>query len=257
MGAKITNADYALRIKKKFPHITGKFVPEGIQVKCTIHKVTWKTTAPKLLQTNHGCPICAKKAQSVNISKGIIGELIIHVPYLSVVGRSKSKKAKSTWGRTYLLKIKCNRCNGSFCTPATRAKKLLGCELCDTTVSLRGGRSSICNNWLNELEGLYNIKIQGCNSKEKSLRIGYKVYRVDGYHKESCTVFEFLGDYWHGNPNSHPARVSAYDSTFDRFKALSKHYNIIYVWESDYKYTGLPLSGFLGRGPIQFLKPNR
>lgn len=69
---------------------------------------------------------------------------------------------------------------------------------------------------------------------------------VDGYDPTTNTVLEFLGDYWHGNlevfkPNQinksvHKRMKTLYKETFDRFDLIkSLGYNIIYIWENDYR----------------------
>lgn len=58
-------------------------------------------------------------------------------------------------------------------------------------------------------------------------------------------VYEFLGDYWHGNPSKynpndiHPHRKttfkSLYKDTFELFDRIKeKGYRIKYIWESDW-----------------------
>ena len=70
---------------------------------------------------------------------------------------------------------------------------------------------------------------------------------VDGYKQEIKTVYEFLGSYWHGSPiyfNTKMKRNPTYklefekrfNHTLERFKKLFKSgYNIIYVWEHEWK----------------------
>lgn len=71
-----------------------------------------------------------------------------------------------------------------------------------------------------------------------------KSFIVDGI--EDNTIYEFLGDYWHGNPKKYNLENKndlskktfgeLYNHTFDRFKKLkSMGYNIKYIWESDWK----------------------
>lgn len=70
--------------------------------------------------------------------------------------------------------------------------------------------------------------------------------KVDGFDPKTNTVYEFLGDYWHGNPNIfHPNKINyhcnktfkrLYDETFSRFYKLKKlGYNIKYIWENDWE----------------------
>lgn len=73
-----------------------------------------------------------------------------------------------------------------------------------------------------------------------------KPYKVDGYDLETNTVYEFLGDYWHGNPikfNSndynlicHRTFGDLYKETFDKLGRLKKMgYNVKYIWENDWE----------------------
>ena len=71
-------------------------------------------------------------------------------------------------------------------------------------------------------------------------------YKVDGYDINTNTVYEFLGDYWHGNPtvfkhndinkSSKKTFGTLYDNTMYKFDCLKNiGYNIKYIWESDWK----------------------
>jgi hypothetical protein len=68
--------------------------------------------------------------------------------------------------------------------------------------------------------------------------------RVDGL--KDNVIYEFLGDYWHGNPSLFdPKDVNLrakkpfgelYKETFERFEKLKKaNYIVKYVWERDWK----------------------
>jgi len=70
-------------------------------------------------------------------------------------------------------------------------------------------------------------------------------YIVDGYDPISNTVYEFLGDYWHGNPKFHlPEKFNKttnstfgklYEKTFSRFNDISKlGCTVKYIWEADW-----------------------
>lgn len=81
-------------------------------------------------------------------------------------------------------------------------------------------------------------------SKEAN-KIQGKLFKVDGYCELTNTIYEFYGDFWHGNPliyNStdiHPLNKKSfgelYNSTIDRENILRREgYNLITIWESDY-----------------------
>jgi hypothetical protein len=71
-------------------------------------------------------------------------------------------------------------------------------------------------------------------------------YYVDGFDTSTNTIYEFLGDYWHGNPETffpHEINKSLgktfgelYKHTFIRFNHLKDNgYIIKYIWENDWK----------------------
>jgi hypothetical protein len=93
-----------------------------------------------------------------------------------------------------------------------------------------------------EKEFLNEIKIP---ESDRQFHISSLNYIVDGIDKQTNTIFEYLGDYWHGNPNtmSPPTKIAggnmtckqAYEYTFKRFSDIkSLGYNIKYIWESDW-----------------------
>ena len=78
----------------------------------------------------------------------------------------------------------------------------------------------------------------------------WKAKSVDGFDPETNTVYEFLGDFWHGNPikfsghHIHPFIKKTYgylyDKTFEKLNKLkSLGYNVKYIWENDWnKFKG-------------------
>jgi hypothetical protein len=76
--------------------------------------------------------------------------------------------------------------------------------------------------------------------------INGKTLKVDGFDPITNTIYEFDGDYWHGNPNKYdPNDINKnnkktygelYQQTMDRRKLLlSVGYKIISIWESDWR----------------------
>lgn len=90
------------------------------------------------------------------------------------------------------------------------------------------------------------------NIKNRKLRIKHnnnKKYYPDGYVIETNTIYEYLGDFYHGNPkiykhdniNVRNGKTfgDLYRETFERFDIIkSLGYNIIYIWESDFIING-------------------
>jgi len=92
--------------------------------------------------------------------------------------------------------------------------------------------SKISQAWLDEI---------GITNREKSIIIRGRKYIVDGI--KNNVIYEFLGDFWHGNPNIfdprkiHPIKNMLYldilIKTAKRLNILNKKFIIIYKWESD------------------------
>ena len=107
----------------------------------------------------------------------------------------------------------------------------------------------------NHLQGNGCPKCKGTISKQETLFLDIlnintrnfyiSPYRVDGYDQTKNTIYEFLGDYWHGNPEKFkPEDINLtckksyktlYDETFEKFECLNKNgYKIKYIWEKDW-----------------------
>ena len=112
-----------------------------------------------------------------------------------------------------------------------------GCPQCS-----KSNYSKIAIKWMNSISS--NIQ-HAENGGE--YRIPTTRYRVDGYNKDTNTVYEFHGDVYHGNPelfspddNCHPFNkvVTArelYDKTIQREDYIkSLGYNLVVMWEQEY-----------------------
>ena len=84
------------------------------------------------------------------------------------------------------------------------------------------------------------------NYKEKEYVIPGTAYKVDGWIPDTNIVFEFLGDFWHGNPVKYKQTDinkcnkkeygQLYYKTFKRFQDIkNKGYIIYYIWEYEYR----------------------
>jgi hypothetical protein len=104
-----------------------------------------------------------------------------------------------------------------------------GCEKCITSVS----------NSETKFLDLLSVPNQ-----YRQYRLGK--YKVDGFDPLTNTVYEFLGDFWHGNPKIYESsdrhRVSnktygeIYNATMKKFDDLKNMgYNVNYIWEDDWK----------------------
>ena len=100
--------------------------------------------------------------------------------------------------------------------------------------------------WLESIMEYESIHIQhALNGGE------YKIpgtrYKADGYCKETNTIYEFHGDYWHGNPevyesdiineSTHCTMGELYQKTLIKERNVRElGYNLVIVWEKDFDY---------------------
>jgi hypothetical protein len=73
-----------------------------------------------------------------------------------------------------------------------------------------------------------------------------KYYQVDGFDPETNTIYEFNGDYWHGNPVkynpedineiNHKTFSELYKETLIKKEILENAgYKVVSIWESEWK----------------------
>lgn len=123
--------------------------------------------------------------------------------------------------------------HGKFLQSPAGHLKGQGCPKCTHTISK------------SEIKFLDYVNIPNTN---KNRQIKIQNFLVDGYNQKTKTIYEFLGDYWHGNPNNkrfnpndtHPVcKITfkkLYKSTMNKLRILkSLGYTVKYIWESDWK----------------------
>lgn len=210
--------------------------------KCKNCQNKWKASVSSRTNKNNsrGCPKCSfnKRTQTINRNKivengslaDVSPDLVDDWDYINNVGfcpetiQSKSKK------KVYWV---CSCCRHHWKVPVkNRSVDGNGCPNCSG-----GSVSRVSQKWLDSL----GIKIREYYIKELNIR-------VDGYDPETNTVYEFLGDYWHGNPmnSKYPAnKLNKHNNkTFeqlylewrDRKRSLQNQgFNVEFIWESDFK----------------------
>jgi hypothetical protein len=201
----------------KFENIQNK-----INIECKIHGLFKQSISTHL--NGSGC----KKCMIDKFKKPFINfkneSILIH-------GNIFEYEEKSFLGMKKNINIKCSKHGWFKITPDNHISKKRGCSKCSNNVS------KIETKWLNEL------KIQ---LRQYIIKLDKKVYKVDGYDPLTNTIYEMYGDYWHGNlklyiPNNINKRNGKTfeflnRKTFERENLLKENgFNIISIWESDYK----------------------
>ncbi len=134
------------------------------------------------------------------------------------------------------VEIICKKCGPFWIIPHNHTSPSLkrGCTICGKKMRIRQ------NLWLDYL-GIPNDK----KSREVTIKINSRNYKVDGYEDKTKTIYEFNGDYWHGNPKKFKAKdinptigISfgfLYKKTLEKKRVLKKAgYKVISIWESDW-----------------------
>ena len=114
-----------------------------------------------------------------------------------------------------------------------------GCPKCACT-----GFSKSQIEWLTFIEKLRGIKIQHAMN-DGEYKIKKTRWLADGYCKETNTVFEYHGDFWHGNPTKYDPEFintvcnkkmkTLYAATLKREQKIRDlGYNLEIMWESDW-----------------------
>lgn len=190
----------------------------AVDIKCLSCKKSFRQRPQHHLK-GHGCPSCS------------------NVEYHDE--SSFTRKAKKIHGNRYdysdikyknnktHVSIKC-RHHGNFLVRPDSHLRGSGCRMCSHLSSIKEEA------WLKSL----NIK-----ELKKQYKIGR--YRVDGYDPNTNTVYEFLGDYWHGNLERYnpeflnkvcgKTMLELNAKTQKRLNELKeKGYTVHSIWESDY-----------------------
>lgn len=130
------------------------------------------------------------------------------------------------------IKITCN-IHGVFYQKAYHHLAGHACNKCNSSVS------KLETKWLDQL----NIARE---NRQFVINDNANKFVVDGFCPNTYTIYEFYGDYWHGNPkifapNNLNVKVGKtfgelYDKTIkreDRLKNLN--FNLVSIWQSDYR----------------------
>ena len=233
-----THAEYIARLQAAHGNtlqVLEPYVNTGTKIRHVCSKGHVFSSVPRDVLRNHGCGVC--NAKNVKFT---------HDEYLGKLMEAGSpiEPLEDYKGNGILIKHRCTCGNEWPVTPNNVLVKGVHCGLCNGRT-----HSKIALRWLETESKRQGVFIQHAgNGKEKYLRLldGRKV-AVDGFAKSINTVFEFYGDYYHGNPRvfksheqCHPYSTATagelYQKTMKRECALVKlGYEVVSMWEADYK----------------------
>ncbi len=221
------------RFNTSFGYDEAEYVDNLILVKirCNTCMKYFHMRPPNHLIRGSGCPYC-KKCHNYSTKEWIHEARKLH-------GRRYSYK-KTIYIRSCDGVIITCRVHGDFEQRPNAHLKGGGCPSCRTRYS----KPAIA--WMEYvMDNDPNVNIiHARNGRE--FRIPGTMFFVDGYDEDNNTVYEFYGDYWHGNPSLfrkkdiHPHTGETYGSMYKKTKARRRAiealgYHVIYIWDSDWK----------------------
>jgi len=129
----------------------------------------------------------------------------------------------------------CNKCNNEFLKALYHKT---WCPICSPKYS----KTQI--QWLNFISSYNQIQIQHAENEGEYIIPSTK-YSADGYCQQTNTIYEFHGDFWHGNPKKfNPTDMNTiinktygelYQKTIKREQEIrDMGFNLITMWESDW-----------------------
>lgn len=197
-----------------------KSATEKVDIICPIHG-TFSQIPKKHILGKQGCPCCSN---NIKYTKDVFVEKANKIHGCKYDYSNVEYKNNRT-----PVEIICRK-HGKFYQAPHKHLKNSGCVKCSHCISKM------------ETEFLDFIGVKDRNYKID----GWVFKKSDGFDCDSNTVYEFLGDYWHGNPIKYNHQKintvvgktfgELHEETFLKFdKLVSLGYNVKYIWESDWK----------------------
>lgn len=199
---------------------TGTHDP--IELICLDCSNKWKQTPGNLMYRKSGCIRCSNNYMTNDrVDNTIIGR------QLKRVGDVYNTSSRIEW--------KCERCDNVWCaSPSSVINERSGCPKCAKLISKK------------EIEWLDRIGVPNSStSRQVILNLNGTKYKVDGYVPDTNTVYEFWGDFWHGNPSKYdhkainPITKETYGHLYHKTQLkrdaiLAAGYNLVEIWESEW-----------------------
>ena len=180
-----------------------------------------------------GCPSCANEIRRIKTKNSKQLNLAYFISAAKLVHQNRYGYEKSEYkGMLHKIVIICN-IHGEFSQAAHSHLAGNGCRKCGL-----GNHSKKEKAWLDS----YNIPEE---FRQHMIHFNNEKIFVDGFDPNTKTVYEFYGDFWHGNPakfNSSDQNAlinksfgELYYATMVREQKIKEAgYNLVSIWENDY-----------------------
>lgn len=224
---QVTTADFITRSVNRHGHRYdySKSIYIGsskkIEIVCPTHGSFWQLAGQHML--GQSCAKCYHDGMRKSHDQFIEEVTAVH-------GTTYDYTNTLYTGFFDVVTITCNT-HGPFQQRADLHLRGSGCPQCVSTYT-----STVSQAWLESLS-IPNLILE--------FRIPGTKFHADGYDSQTNTIYEFYGDFWHGNIQRYePTKVNTvlnktmgelHDRTSQREKTIqSLGYNLVTIWESEW-----------------------
>lgn len=195
-----------------------------LKYKCITCRYVGHNSYSNIKHQEQGCPKCKKLMTYTNDE----------VDKLLIKRGKKLIRLENILKNSAKIKWNCLTCKRDFCCSATSIiTQDANCPFCGFVST-----SKKEDKWLD---------LMGIPTENRRYKINFdnRWIKVDGFDKTTNTVYEFYGDFWHGNPQKFSrdeinkvckkSYGELYDKTMEREAFLkSKGFNLVTIWENDF-----------------------
>ena len=185
--------------------------------------------------SGQGCPACGREISSLAKFKEFDE---YQTEFINMYGDKYDYSSVLWEGGSRLITIIC-KIHGEFQILPYLHKIGKECAKCSNQ------HSDISMSWLLYMEVRYSTKIQHARNGGEFIIPGTR-YKADGYGKSINTIFEFHGDFWHGNPKLYDkTKINPrtdttygvlYETTVKKSNVIKKiGFDLVEIWENDWK----------------------
>jgi hypothetical protein len=204
-----------------------------ITITCKIHGDF--SMSPNNHLRGQGCPACGREQSNVAKLKGFDE---YECEFMKLYGDKYDYSSVLWEGGSRPITVVCKR-HGDFQILPYLHKIGKECQKCSNQ------HSGISMSWLLYMGVRYSTEIQHAQNRGEFI-IPDTRYKADGYAESINTIFEFHGDFWHGNPKLYNETAvnprtnttygSLYESTVKKSNTIKeKGFELIEIWEHDWK----------------------
>ncbi len=202
---------------------------KNVEIICSEHGSFFQT--PSMHLSGQGCPKCGRVLSDQN--RKYTQEEFITIA--NKIHNNSFDYSKTKYAGIYIPIIIICKKHGEFFQRPTHHIQGMGCKKCINIISKQ------------ETQWLDSLKVP-TEYRQVYIALNNKKYYFDAYNPITNTVYEYYGDYWHGNPKNLKFKSDdinkrnkktfgqLYNSTINReVEIQAAGYNLISIWEYDWK----------------------